>query len=234
MIEPVDPGLASVAPSVCIVLVIGMICTPSFFPPAHEPSARALLDRLLAQDAPPKLPLFELVDARLAAGETDGWRYEDMPEDGEAWLLTVQALDDDAAARWHEGRFADLAREAQIELLLPEGFAPVMCWHLACVLEALLGATCRRCEVTHASCVAQGAPTCLLDVQWDPTENAHQRRASAASSYSKLCRTSAPRTNAGWATAAPEVGKSMLPSCAVSDRATPARRRSRRACPGSF
>jgi hypothetical protein len=37
-----------------------------------------------------------MIDARLAAGETDGWHYDDLPEDGEAWRRTLAALDADA------------------------------------------------------------------------------------------------------------------------------------------
>jgi hypothetical protein len=37
-----------------------------------------------------------LIDARLAAGETDGWHYDDLPEDGEAWRRSLAALDGDA------------------------------------------------------------------------------------------------------------------------------------------
>ena len=40
-----------------------------------------------------------MVEARLAAGETDGWRYEDLPEDGQAWRDTLACLDADAKAR---------------------------------------------------------------------------------------------------------------------------------------
>ena len=40
-----------------------------------------------------------MVDARLAAGETDGWRYADLPEDGQAWRDTLAYLDADADAR---------------------------------------------------------------------------------------------------------------------------------------
>jgi len=39
------------------------------------------------------------LQARLAAGETDGWRYADMPEDGQAWRETLSFLDIDAAGR---------------------------------------------------------------------------------------------------------------------------------------
>ncbi len=87
-----------------------------FFTIEEEPVCRHLLDRLLAQDAEPKICVFELIDARLADGETDGYRYEDMPEDGEAWRRSLAALDAEAAEK-HGARFADLDREAQRALL---------------------------------------------------------------------------------------------------------------------
>ena len=37
-----------------------------------------------------------MIDARLADGQTDGWRYADMPEDGQAWRDTLAYLDLDA------------------------------------------------------------------------------------------------------------------------------------------
>ena len=52
---------------------------------AQEPTARALVDRLLAQDDGPGVPVIEMIDERLALGRGDGYRYEDMPEDREAW-----------------------------------------------------------------------------------------------------------------------------------------------------
>ena len=69
---------------------------PRFFTQQEEAVCRPLLDRLLAQDGPPYVPLFELIDARLAEDETDGWRYENMPPDGEAWKHSVAGLDEDA------------------------------------------------------------------------------------------------------------------------------------------
>ena len=45
------------------------------------------------------MPVTELIDQRLTAGQTDGWHYEDMPEDGEAWRRSLAALDEEAAER---------------------------------------------------------------------------------------------------------------------------------------
>jgi hypothetical protein len=73
---------------------------PRFFTEAEQASAAALLDQLTGQcDEPAGVPVLEMVDARLAAGETDGWHYADMPEDGQAWRDTLGYLDKDAHDR---------------------------------------------------------------------------------------------------------------------------------------
>ena len=88
-----------------------------YFAPAEEAAARPLLDRLLALHGEPRVPVLEMIDARLAEGSIDGWRYEDMPEDGDAWRRSLAALDADAGLR-HEGRsFAELTTGDQTRLL---------------------------------------------------------------------------------------------------------------------
>jgi hypothetical protein len=57
-----------------------------------------------------------MIDARLAAGETDGWRYSDMPEDGQAWRDTLAYLDADADTRCGT-TFAAAPEEQQLELI---------------------------------------------------------------------------------------------------------------------
>jgi hypothetical protein len=74
----------------------------TFFTDEEEACARALLDQLTGQNAPDDefaVPVLEMVDARLGSGETDGWRYADMPEDGQAWRDTLAYLDADASRR---------------------------------------------------------------------------------------------------------------------------------------
>src|SRR3982751_6079122 len=73
----------------------------SFFTPAEVAVARPLLDLLLAQDGEPRVPVLELVDKRLAVGETDGWHHDDLPEDAEAWRAAPAAPH--AAARGRGG-----------------------------------------------------------------------------------------------------------------------------------
>jgi len=72
---------------------------PTFFTAAERACAAALLDDLTGQDRDAPVPVAWMVEARLAAGETDGWRYDDMPEDGQAWRDTLGYLEADARAR---------------------------------------------------------------------------------------------------------------------------------------
>ena len=82
----------------------GVLPVTKFFTSAEEACARTLLSHLTGQaedEAETGLagPVLEMIDARLAAGETDGWRYADMPEDGQAWRDTLSYLDADAGRR---------------------------------------------------------------------------------------------------------------------------------------
>ncbi|HLK78066.1 MAG TPA: gluconate 2-dehydrogenase subunit 3 family protein [Streptosporangiaceae bacterium] len=100
-----DAILARVAPPTAV----------KFFTGAEESCARALLNLLTGQDDPDgdlAVPVLEMIDARLAAGETDGWRYADMPEDGQAWRDTLAHLDAEAYQR-RGMPFADLPRTDQ-------------------------------------------------------------------------------------------------------------------------
>jgi Gluconate 2-dehydrogenase subunit 3 len=97
-----------------------------FFTPAEEAVARPLLDRLLAQDDEPRVPVLEQVDARLAEDQTDGWHYEDLPPDPDAWRASLAALDADARARFGLG-FARLSRRRQKDLL--EAVRTAERWH---------------------------------------------------------------------------------------------------------
>ena len=100
----------------------------SFFGAGEAAVASALLDRLLAQDHPPRIPVLHMIDERLAAGRTDGWRYEDMPEDGDAWRRSLAALDADARARHGRG-FAALAPHDQNTVVRAVGDHGSGPWH---------------------------------------------------------------------------------------------------------
>ena len=88
-----------------------------FFTVAEQPTAEALLDQLLDQHVEPKVPVLQLIDARLAEAQIDGWRHEDMPEDGDAWRRTLRHLDEDADDRAGERFHActDVVQKAVIQ-----------------------------------------------------------------------------------------------------------------------
>jgi len=89
----------------------------SFFTPSEVAIAGPLLDLLLAQDAEPRVPVLALIDERLAVGETDGWHYDELPEDGAAWRASLAFLDEDARTA-HSGRaFAELITDEQAAMI---------------------------------------------------------------------------------------------------------------------
>jgi Gluconate 2-dehydrogenase subunit 3 len=83
-----------------------------FFTSEEAVTLGAFLDLLLAQDREPKIPVLNMVDAKLFAGELDGFRYVDMPDDPETWRRVAAGLD--AAAVQHGSiEFAGASREIQ-------------------------------------------------------------------------------------------------------------------------
>jgi len=88
----------------------------TFFTPPEAACAAALLGLLLDQRDQPQVPVLHMIDSRLAAGETDGWRYDDMPEDGQAWRVTLAFLDGDAMERRGD-LFADAPAGDQVALV---------------------------------------------------------------------------------------------------------------------
>lgn len=87
-----------------------------FFTGAEEATASALFDQLLYQRDEPRVPVVQMVDARLAESQTDGWHYETMPVDARAWRESLAGLDADARAA-HDRAFAQCGWEQQERLL---------------------------------------------------------------------------------------------------------------------
>jgi hypothetical protein len=86
-----------------------------FFDAAEAEVLRAFLDVALAQDDEPRIPVLEMIDAKLAGGHGDGYRHADMPDDGETWRRVARHLRDDGflagdreayTGRWHDGNLS--------------------------------------------------------------------------------------------------------------------------------
>lgn len=70
---------------------------------------------LMSWRSEPRVPVLELVDSRLAKDETDGWRYETMRFDPDAWRRSLAALDADSVAR-SGVPFPDASTDEQVML----------------------------------------------------------------------------------------------------------------------
>jgi len=99
---------------------IGMAPDIRFFTPAEQAVATTLCDHLLDQQDnrrdEARVPVVNLIDARLAEQQTDGWHYHDMPQDSQAWRDTLAALDQDATDRFGAG-FASCSSDHQVTLI---------------------------------------------------------------------------------------------------------------------
>jgi hypothetical protein len=84
-----------------------------FFEAAEAETLKAFCDVVTAQDAEPRIPVLSYVDEKLATGVGDGWRYEDLPDDGEVWRRVAKGLDDETGA----GTFAAAPLGAQVVIV---------------------------------------------------------------------------------------------------------------------
>jgi len=111
---------------------VGMAPDIRFFTPTEQGIATALCDALLAQDddtnPESRVPIVNLIDARLAEQQTDGWHYHDMPADGQAWRDTLAALDTDAKERFGTG-FATCPNRHQASLIQAVQDRGAYQWH---------------------------------------------------------------------------------------------------------
>ena len=91
-----------------------------FFTAGEARTLEAICDRVMPQDdrdAAHKIPIVPRIDDRLYSGVSDGYRYEDMPPDGEAYHLGIAAIDAMARDVYDGRRFDELAPPEQDRLL---------------------------------------------------------------------------------------------------------------------
>lgn len=90
-----------------------------FFDPDQARLLEAVCARMLPQDdreATFRIPIAPGIDDRLFRNHSDGYRYENMPPDREAYRLGLKGIDE-IARQLHERGFADLDAGAQDEIL---------------------------------------------------------------------------------------------------------------------
>ena len=87
-----------------------------FFTVDEARTLGAFCDIVMAQDREPRIPVLNMVDAKLFAGELDGFVFEDLPDDGETWRRVAVGLD--AAASQHGAApFATAPHEVQRQVV---------------------------------------------------------------------------------------------------------------------
>lgn len=90
---------------------------PRFFSARELGTLRAVSARLVPQpERPVPLDLVGFVDERLAQNKGNGWRFDDLPPDGQMWRGIVRGLDE-SAQHTHENNFARLDGATQDALL---------------------------------------------------------------------------------------------------------------------
>lgn len=93
------------------------VAAPRFFDARSYATLRAVCARLIPQpERAQPIDLARQVDARLADGLRDGWRYDVLPPDGDAYRRGLHALDESARAAF-AADFAAVSGERQ-DLLL--------------------------------------------------------------------------------------------------------------------
>ncbi len=90
---------------------------PRFFNPDEWAALQAVCDRIVPQPSNrAKVPLPAYVDEKMFTRKLDGYRYEGVPEQSQAWKQGLAALDE-AANREHGAGFAAIRPEQQDGLL---------------------------------------------------------------------------------------------------------------------
>ena len=90
-----------------------------FFTSQEIPIITAVFDHVLPQsdrDPQYRIPIVPMVDERLYTNRIDGYRYEEMPPDQEAYRLGIAAIDE-MARSIHDAPFVELVPLRQDELL---------------------------------------------------------------------------------------------------------------------
>lgn len=111
-----------VSPATRRVLVERMSRVPThgdgnFFPESEYSILRAICARLTGADSlSSAVDVAQVIDTRLARGETDGWRFADHPNDGQAWRVAIAAIN---ALAHHDfsDRFTFLSGDQQDAIL---------------------------------------------------------------------------------------------------------------------
>ncbi|QIP17624.1 gluconate 2-dehydrogenase subunit 3 family protein [Spirosoma aureum] len=90
---------------------------PTFFSSDDFALLDAVCNRLIPQDEPKtRIPVAEGIDERLSKNTTNGWRYDSMPNDGDAFKLGLKGINESALAMFQQP-FLTLLGDQQDQIL---------------------------------------------------------------------------------------------------------------------
>jgi hypothetical protein len=104
-----------------------------FFTELETLTLEAVAERIVPQpdrSAAERIPIVPWIDEKLHEDRRDGYRYDGMPPQREAWRRGVAGIDETAAALFDGKRFLDLDGSAQDEVLrrIEHGDPPGATW----------------------------------------------------------------------------------------------------------
>jgi hypothetical protein len=104
-----------------------------FFTEAEIRTLEAVAERIVPQperSATDRIPILPWIDSKLHEDQRDGYRYDGMPPQREAWRRGVAGIDETAGALFDGKRFADLDPSARDEVLrrIERSDAPGATW----------------------------------------------------------------------------------------------------------
>jgi len=87
-----------------------------FFTTDEAATLAIFCDLVMAQDREPRIPVLNMVDAKMFAGELDGFVFAGMPDDRVTWRMVAKGLD--AVARQHGCRdFVHASADTQCAII---------------------------------------------------------------------------------------------------------------------
>ena len=91
-----------------------------FFTQDEAATLGVFCDLVMAQDREPRIPVLNMVDAKLFAGELDGFIFAGMPDDRETWRRVARGLD---ASAVQNGAKDFVHAPTEVQCRIVDGFA---------------------------------------------------------------------------------------------------------------
>ena len=93
------------------------VSDPLFFTEVEFNRLQLVCNQLVPQTESDRIDIAGLIDERLANQKTDGWRYDELPNDGEAYRLFLVGISQTAEALFDHS-FDTITPEQQAKILL--------------------------------------------------------------------------------------------------------------------